>query len=57
MLAMIKRFLEQKICDHTGSAKAILLFGARQVGKTTLLEHLNCVPYEKTLYLNGDESV
>ena len=53
---MIKRFLEQKICDHIGLGKAILLFGARQVGKTTLLEHLNCVPYEKTLFLNGDES-
>jgi len=53
---MIKRFLEQKICDHLGFGKAILLFGARQVGKTTLLHHLKCLSHEKTLFLNGDES-
>jgi len=53
---MIKRMLEKKICEHLGQNKAILLFGARQVGKTTLLENLNCLSNSKTLYLSGDEA-
>jgi len=53
---MIKRFLEETICKHIDSQKAILLFGARQVGKTTLLENLQCLPQKETLFLNGDES-
>jgi len=53
---MIRRKIASNICGHIGKNKAILLFGARQVGKTTLLENLNCLPEEKTLYFNGDES-
>jgi len=55
---MIVRQLEDMITGHFFNdrrRKAILLFGARQVGKTTLLESI----VEKTglshLHLNGDE--
>ncbi len=51
---MITRFLEEKIRAKLGTQKAILLFGARQLGKTTLLKKLfGSDP--STLWLNGDE--
>ena len=53
---MIKRKIEKYICEHLNKNKIILLFGARQVGKTTLLENLYCLKQFKTLFLNGDES-
>ncbi len=53
---MIKRMLETKICEHLRQNKAILIFGARQVGKTTLLENLSCLKSAKVLYLSGDEA-
>ncbi|MDR2799549.1 MAG: ATP-binding protein [Bifidobacteriaceae bacterium] len=37
---MIKRKLEDKVRKFLGTENAIILFGARQVGKTTLLENL-----------------
>jgi hypothetical protein len=51
---MIPRFLEEKIKTKLGSEKAILLFGARQLGKTTLLKKLFAAD-PNTLWLNGDE--
>lgn len=39
-MAYFHRYLEDEIRDGFGVAKAILLVGARQVGKTTLLKHL-----------------
>ncbi|NOU16085.1 MAG: ATP-binding protein [Bacteroidales bacterium] len=53
---MIGRNIEKLICEHLFQKKAILLFGARQVGKTTLLENLNCLKDVKTLFLTGDEA-
>jgi predicted AAA+ superfamily ATPase len=53
---MIKRYLEDLVCHHINANKVILLFGARQVGKTTLLENLECLPKKETMFLNGDES-
>ncbi len=52
---MIKRKLEQYIEKRMFSGKAILLFGPRQTGKTTLLEHLLSKRSEKALVLSGDE--
>jgi len=52
---MIKRILETSIRDSLGDGKAIILMGARQVGKTTLLKNI----FEKSanvLWLNGDEA-
>lgn len=53
---MISRQLEKNICEHLFKKKTILLFGARQVGKTTILESLSCLKNTKTLFLNGDEA-
>lgn len=51
---MIYRLLEQQIKEKLGSGKVILLFGARQLGKTTLLKKLFAAA-PKMLWLNGDE--
>ncbi|MDP4272570.1 MAG: ATP-binding protein [Bacteroidota bacterium] len=51
---MIERTLKKTIKDRLGKGKAIILMGARQVGKTTLLRELFPVS-EETLWLNGDE--
>jgi predicted AAA+ superfamily ATPase len=50
----ITRFLEQTLREKLKSQKAIILLGARQVGKTTLLREL-FKNEEKILWLNGDE--
>ena len=36
----IKRKLEQKILDLSQSLPVVMVTGARQVGKTTMLKHL-----------------
>lgn len=51
---MIQRILEEKIRSKLYSGKAIILFGPRQVGKTTLL-HTLFGNTKDTLWLNGDE--
>lgn len=51
---MIERILEKTIKNQLNKGKAIVLLGARQVGKTTLLKKI----FEKSLdvlWLNGDE--
>ena len=50
----ITRFLEQTLREKLKSKKAIILLGARQVGKTTLLKEM-FKNEEKILWLNGDE--
>lgn len=51
---MIERILEKTIKSQLNKGKAIILLGARQVGKTTLLKTLfGNVP--DLLWLNGDE--
>ncbi len=52
---MIARILENKILDRLkNSDKIIILYGSRQVGKTTLVESfLKNLPY-KTLHVNAD---
>jgi predicted AAA+ superfamily ATPase len=51
---MIPRILENEIRAKLGGQKAIILFGARQTGKTTLLKTL-FGNQPKTLWLSGDE--
>jgi predicted AAA+ superfamily ATPase len=53
---MISRAIESRLKQYITGQKIILLFGARQVGKTTLLENADCLKPFKTLFLNGDES-
>ena len=52
---MFKRLLQQEILDRCFRQKTIILVGARQVGKTTLLKTIMQEQKEKTLYLNCDE--
>jgi predicted AAA+ superfamily ATPase len=51
---MVERVLEEIVKNKLNTGKAIVLLGARQVGKTTLLKKLfgNSVD---VLWLNGDE--
>ena len=51
---MIKRKLEEVLKNRLFSGKALILLGARQVGKTTLLNDLMSVRSD-CLWLNGDE--
>lgn len=53
---MIQRTIEIYLNKYIAKQKVILVFGARQVGKSTLLENATCLKPFKTLYLNGDES-
>ncbi|MDR2472366.1 MAG: ATP-binding protein [Tannerella sp.] len=51
---MIKRITEEKIKADIHQGKAIILLGARQTGKTTLLHQL--FDNEDALWFNGDET-
>lgn len=51
---MIERILKEQIVQRMGQGKAIIIFGARQVGKTTMLHELY-KDNDDVLWLNGDE--
>ncbi len=53
---MVPRILEKEIRKYLFQKKAIIIYGARQVGKTTLTEQIIDDLKEKTLILNGDET-
>ncbi|RIJ49793.1 ATP-binding protein [Maribellus luteus] len=52
---MIKRDLQDLLQTDTQPGKAVLLFGARRVGKTILLESLIKQLNKKTAFLNGED--
>ncbi len=52
---MIDRIIEKAILDKMFKGKTILIFGARQVGKTTLINKIAGEINEQTMVLNGDE--
>ncbi len=51
---MIHRFLSDNIKEHLQDNKAIVILGARQIGKTTLFEQL-FKDKDDCLWLNGDD--
>lgn len=53
---MVRRSLEKLIQKNLFRNKAIIIYGARQVGKTTLVEALVKKYAEPTLFLNGDDA-
>jgi predicted AAA+ superfamily ATPase len=53
---MINRLLQNKIKERLFKGKAIILFGPRQSGKSTLVERLLREMNQGWLYLNGDEA-
>ncbi len=54
-IIMIKRFIEKEIQKIFSLKKAIIIYGARQVGKTTLTNRLLADYKDKTIIFNGDE--
>lgn len=57
MSTYIKRTVEQEIRQHINDGKVIVLFGARQTGKTTLVRHLldtSTMRNDGVLSMNGD---
>ena len=52
---MISRTIQESIKQNLFKQKVILLIGARQIGKTTLLRELIKDCPEKSLWLNADE--
>jgi len=51
----LPRLIENRINKLLFKGKAVILYGARQVGKTTLLRRLQENRAEKSIYLNCDE--
>lgn len=51
---MIRRRVEESICPMLGSRKAIIIMGARQVGKSTLLTTM-LGGKEGVMWMNGDD--
>ena len=52
---MITRQIRQQIADNIFQRKAIVLMGARQVGKTTLIREIINKTNKTTLFLDGDD--
>lgn len=48
------RLLENRIKNHLFKGKAVIIYGARRVGKTTLVKKIQS-EYPESLYLNCDE--
>jgi predicted AAA+ superfamily ATPase len=53
---MVKRFLKDLISKDLFKKKAVIIYGARQVGKTTLVNELVKSLDEPVLFLNGDDA-
>lgn len=53
---MVKRHLEDVIQRHLFKNKTVIIYGARQVGKTTLVDELIKKQKMKALVLNGDDA-
>lgn len=53
---MVTRHIEKEITKYLFKKKTIIIYGARQVGKTTLVEEIISKRNEKTLILNGDDA-
>ena len=53
---IIKRRLQKTITDRLFKGKVIIILGARQVGKTTLIEHILSDLDYPVIELNGDEA-
>ena len=51
---MIKRHMEKVIQSKLNKGKAIIIYGARQVGKTTLLKNIVEKDSKEIYWLNGD---
>ncbi len=55
IIEMINRFITKSIQQNLFKGKAIIIYGARQVGKTTLLKQLSDKIDQDILWINGDD--
>ena len=53
---MIERFLEKNIEKKLGDAKALIITGPRQIGKSTLLQQCQAAFRQPVAWWNGDET-
>ena len=53
---MVKRFLKDIVSKDLFKNKAVIIYGARHVGKTTLVNDLVKSFDEPVLFLNGDDA-
>ena len=53
---MITRKVQQQVIDTLNQGMVSIVYGARQVGKTTLAKQI-AKNYKKSLYLNCDDPV
>ncbi|MBW6501690.1 MAG: ATP-binding protein [Bacteroidales bacterium] len=53
---MVKRHLEDTLTEYLFKGKTVIVYGARQTGKTTLVEELIKKLKIKSLMLNGDDA-
>lgn len=53
---LVQRHLQKRIEEHLFQKKAIILYGARQTGKTTLIEQLLRPYQDEAIFLNGDDA-
>jgi len=53
---MIERYLEKLLLEHLFQNKTVVLYGARQAGKTTLVNEVVRKLKRKSLVLNGDDA-
>ncbi len=52
---VIKRTIEKRIVERLAPGKAVLIFGARRVGKTVIIKQMVADYQGKTLLLNGED--
>lgn len=54
-MALFTRLITPRIQEHLFKGKAVIIYGARRVGKTTLVRQIQAKYADKSLYLNCDE--
>ena len=54
-MKIIKRILQERIEEKFFQRKVIIIYGARQVGKTTLIKEIRKKYLDDSLYFNCDE--
>ena len=55
MVNVIKRTIQEKIEDKLFKGKVIILYGPRQVGKTTIVKEIQNKNISNSIYFNSDE--
>lgn len=54
-MTIVKRKIQERVEEALFKGKVVIIYGARQVGKTTLAKEIQRKHFEKSIYLNCDE--